>query len=397
MRLCMISLDAVAQPDADRLLSLPALSALAENGVFCDNVKTVYPTLTYPIHTSLITGCYPRTHGIGHNQPFQPDVAPEMRKWFWSLGDIQVKTLYQAAKEKKLDVASVLWPVSGMNRYVHRNFPEVLPLPGENAALKMLRYGSPEWILHMEALYGRTRKSIRQPHLDDYAALLCERLYASYRPPDALFVHLVDCDAMRHQYGVDSEEAHVAMERLDTRVGRIIDAVRKAHLLEETLFCVVSDHGQQDAPNGILLDRELRAACGARAQSLGMGAYIFGDNLKAARDALEAHQAEWGIHTIYDEETLKALHAPENVHLAVEALPGSCFIDRQEATFGEHGFGLDCPQARTLLWLSGPGIHIGRRMAEANLIDIAPTIAKALGLSLPDAEGKILNETFIQQ
>ena len=397
MRLCMISLDAVAQPDADRLLGLPALSALAENGVFCDNVKTVYPTLTYPIHTSLITGCYPRTHGIGHNQPFQPDVAPEMRKWFWSVGDIKAKTLYQAAKEKKLDVASVLWPVSGMNRYVRRNFPEVLPLPGENAALKMIRYGSPEWILRMEALYGRTRKSIRQPDLDDYAALLCERLYASYRPPDVLTVHLVDCDAMRHQYGTDSEEAHVAMERLDARVGRIIDAVRKAHLLEETLFCVVSDHGQQDAPNGILLDRELRAVCGARAQSLGMGAYIFGDDLKAARDALEAHQAEWGIQTIYDEEMLEALHAPENVHLAVDALPGHCFIDRQEATFGEHGFGLDCPQARTLLWLSGPGIHIGRRIEEANLIDIAPTLAKALGLSLPDAEGKILEEAFIQR
>ena len=83
--------------------------------------------------------------------------------------------------------------------------------------------------------------------------------------------------------------------------------------------------------------------------------------------------------------------------MAVEALPGHCFIDKQEATFGEHGFGLDCPQARTLLWLSGPGIHIGRRIEEANLIDIAPTLAKALGLSLPDAEGKILNEAFIQR
>ena len=167
--------------------------------------------------------------------------------------------------------------------------------------------------------------------------------------------------------------------------------------MEETLFCVVSDHGQQDAPNGILLDRELRAVCGARAQSLGMGAYIFGDDLKTARDALEAHQAEWGIQTIYDEEMLEALHAPENVHLAVDALPGHCFIERQEATFGEHGFGLDCPQARTLLWLSGPGIHIGRRIEEANLIDIAPTLAKALGLDLPDAEGKPLNEAFIQR
>ncbi|MBR0407518.1 MAG: alkaline phosphatase family protein [Clostridia bacterium] len=395
MRLCMISLDAVARPDAGRLLGLPALSALAENGAFCDNVKTVYPTLTYPIHTSLITGCYPRTHGIGHNQPFQPDTPPEMRKWFWSVKDMKVKTLYQAAKEKGLDAASILWPVSGKNRFVRRNFPEVLPLPGENAALKMIRYGSPEWILRMEARYGKTRKSIKQPDLDDYATLLCEKLYASRRPPDVLTVHLVDCDAMRHKYGVESEEAHAAMERLDRRVGRIVEAVKKAGLYEDMLFCIVSDHGQQDAPNGILLDRELQAACGARAQSLGMGAYIFGDDLIAARNALEKNIQAWGIKTIFGEEELKALHAPAHVRLAVDALPGCCFIDRKEATFGEHGFGLDCPQARTLLWLSGPGIRAGHRIPEANLIDIAPTLAWALNLSLPDAEGIILQDLFI--
>lgn len=396
MRLCMISLDAVAQPDAGRLLSLPALSALAENGVFCDNVKTVYPTLTYPIHTSLITGCYPRTHGIGHNQPFQPGTPPNMRAWYWSVRDIRVKTLFQAAKEKRMDAASVLWPVSGMNRFVRRNFPEVLPLPGENAALKMIRYGSAAWILRMEALHGKTRKSIRQPDLDDYAALLCEKLYLSRRPPDLLAVHLVDCDAMRHRYGTDSSEARAAMERLDGRVKRIIDAAGRANLLEETLFCVVSDHGQQDAPKGIPLDRELQAACGARAQSLGMGAYVFTDDIKTARNALEAHRAEWGIKQIFGAEELKALRAPEHVKLAVDALQGFCYIDRQEETFGEHGFGLDCPQARTLLWLSGPGFRIGRRIREADLVDIAPTLAKALGLSLPDAEGKPLEEAFLR-
>ena len=396
MRLCMISLDAVARPDAGRLLSLPAFSALAGNGVFCDNVKTIYPTLTYPIHTSLITGCYPSAHGIGHNQPFQPDTPPNMRAWYWSVKDIKRKTLYQAAKEKGMDVASVLWPVSGMNRFTRRNFPEVLPLPGESAALKMIRYSTPAWILHMEALYGKNRKSIRQPDLDDYAALLCERLYASRRPPDVLTVHLVDCDAMRHRYGVDSAEAYAAMERLDGRVKRIVDAVRKANLLDDTLFCVVSDHGQREAPNGILLDKELQGACGARAQSLGMGAYIFGDDLDAARKAIEEHRAEWGVARILGKEELEALKAPENVKLAVDAVPGTCFIDHPEQTFGEHGFGLDCPQARTLLWLSGPGIRIGRRAEAANLVDIAPTLAKALGLSLPDAEGKALNEVFIR-
>lgn len=393
MRLCMISLDAVAKPDADRLLSLPALSALAEQGAFCDNVKTVYPTLTYPIHTSLLTGCYPASHGIGHNQPFQPDTAPEMRAWYWRIGDIQRKTLHQAAKERGLDVASILWPVTGKNPYARRNFPEVLPLPGESAVIKMLQYASPAWVLHMEARYGKTRKSIHQPDLDDYAALLCERLYA-VRPPHLLTVHLVDCDAMRHNFGVDSPEARAAMERLDRRVGRIVAAVEKAGLRDETLFCVVSDHGQQDAPQGVLLDAALRAACGARAQSLGMGAYIFGPDLEAARQALEENREKWGVGRIFGDAELRALRAPENVRLAVDALPGHCFIDEAGETFGEHGFSLDCPQARTLLWLKGPGIRRGFRLPGAELVDIAPTLARALGLSLPQAEGKALEDVF---
>lgn len=394
MRLCMISLDAVAQPDADRLLSLPALSALAENGAFCQNVKTVYPTLTYPIHTSLLTGCYPDAHGIGHNQPFQPDTAPNMRAWYWSAQDIRVKTLHQAAQEKGLDVASILWPVSGKNRAVRRNFPEVLPLPGESAVKKMLQYASPLWILRMELLYGKTRKSILQPDLDDYAALLCEKLYASSRPPQVLTVHLVDCDSMRHRYGVESPEAHAAMERLDRRVGRILNAVKRRGLWEDTLFCVVSDHGQQDAPHGVLLDREIKAACGARAQSLGMGAYIFGPDLALALRALQEHREEWGIAHIYNQDELRALHAPEQVRLAVDALPGHCFLDKPEETHGEHGFGLDCPQARTLLWLSGPGIRRGERIERARLVDIAPTLAHALGLSLSQAQGRVLLEAF---
>lgn len=394
MRLCMISLDAVAQPDADRLLSLPALSALAENGAFCQNVKTVYPTLTYPIHASLLTGCYPDAHGIGHNQPFQPDTAPNMRAWYWSAQDIRVKTLHQAAQEKGLDVASILWPVSGKNRAVRRNFPEVLPLPGESAVKKMLQYASPLWILRMELLYGKTRKSILQPDLDDYAALLCEKLYASSHPPQVLTVHLVDCDSMRHRYGVESPEAHAAMERLDRRVGRILNAVKRRGLWEDTLFCVVSDHGQQDAPHGVLLDREIKAACGARAQSLGMGAYIFGPDLALALRALQEHREEWGIAHIYNQDELRALHAPEQVRLAVDALPGHCFLDKPEETHGEHGFGLDCPQARTLLWLSGPGIRRGERIERARLVDIAPTLAHALGLSLSQAQGRVLSEAF---
>ena len=396
MHLILISLDASSYPDADRLFSLPALRALREKGTLCTHVQTVYPTITYPIHASLLTGCFPDRHGIRHNQPLQADIDPKMRKWYWDIRDIRCKTLHQAACEAGANVASVLWPVTGKNPYVRRNFPEVLPLPGENAALKMIRYASPLWLLKMEALHGKKRKSIRQPHLDDYAALLCEKLYASRRPPDVLTVHLVDLDAMRHWHGVESDAAHAAMERLDGRVGRIIAAVEKAGLLSDTLFCIVSDHGQKDAPQGILLDQMLKNACGARAQTLGMGAYIFGDDLKRAQAIMEENREAWGIDTILDDAALRRLNAPEDVKLAVHARDGFCFIDREEETLGEHGFSLDCPQARTLLLLSGPGIDPGM-MESARLVDIAPTLAHLIGVSLPQAQGTLIQDPHIHK
>lgn len=394
-RLCMISLDAASALDGERLFALPSLGGLKAEGVFCDGVETVYPTITYPIHTSLLTGCYPQRHGIPHNQPFQPDTPPEMRKWYWEAGQVKARTLHRLAWENGLDVASVLWPVSGKNPYTRRNLPEVLPLPGEVPALKMLSYGTPFWVLQTEICHGRKRESIRQPHLDRYAAVLCRQLYLSRRPPDVLTVHLVDLDSMRHLYGTDSPEALAAMQRLDENVGAIVQAVKDAGLYEETVFCIVSDHGHRDAPRGILLDAMLKKHTGCRAQTLGMGAFIFGDDLAGARRYLEENGEKLCIAHVYNEEEIRAMHGPENVHLAVDAMDGCCFVDAPAETKGEHGFALHYPQAKTLWLMAGPGIRKGEVLESARLVDIAPTAAWALGLSLEGAQGEVKEEMFV--
>ena len=83
----LLSVDAVAKPDAEVFLKLPAFRYLAERGTFTDNINTVYPTITYPIHCSAITGKYPEHHDVGHNEPWQPDVPDKMRKWYWVMPD----------------------------------------------------------------------------------------------------------------------------------------------------------------------------------------------------------------------------------------------------------------------------------------------------------------------
>ncbi len=421
MRLVLISLDACFQQDAETFLALPNMARLTQSGVFCDNVQTVYPTLTYPIHTSIITGCYPDTHGIGHNEIYAPNDVPGLRPWHWDEKDIQVPTLFSAAYKAGREVATLLWPVTGHARGIKYNFPEVLALPWENQVLKVLKYGSALWLLKNELKFGKQRVSTQQPYLDRYATLLGEQLiYRQYAPkspefesrqvrpshkrmgqnmPDVLALHLVDCDAMRHQYGVHSPEAEASLVRLDQLVGRILQALDYRDALKDTIVAVVSDHGQDDVTDSVDLNALFeKNSVPCRAHSLGFGAYIDCDRAEVARlyQYLSDHKEEYSLSHVHSREELRELRAPKEVLLAVEAMPGVEILESADMQphRANHGFGLHHPGARTLLWLSGPMFKQNARLEKAHVVDIAPTLAEAAGLYFPPCEGRVLKETF---
>jgi predicted AlkP superfamily pyrophosphatase or phosphodiesterase len=417
VRLLLITLDAAFQPDATTLLRLPHLGALADQGVFCDNVRTIYPSITYPAHTSLLTGCYPDRHGIGHNEKFNPRLPAPRRPWYWDAAEIQVDTLHQAARRAGREVASLLWPVSGHNRDIRYNLPEVHALPGENQVLKILTYGSIGWLLKSELKYGRTRESYRQPHLDAFTTLLAEQLilkqYAPNRTdgragmqqnprdhmPDVITLHLVDLDATRHQHGVSDEQVQLALVRLDQCVGRLLRALDTVDARSSTIVAVASDHGQVDVTGVLALDDWLQEQnLPARAQTLGLGAYIrcTREAVPEVYEALKNNQAMLHLKHVYTRPELRAMHAPQDVLLAVEAQEGVEIIDHaeDEPHRATHGFGPDHPAGACLLWLSGPPFLQGARLRGANLVDVAPTLAHALHLELPQAQGRVLREAF---
>ncbi len=416
MRLLMISLDAAFESDAKTLLSMPNLGALADSGVFCEHVQTIYPSLTYPIHTSIITGCYPDKHGVPHNEKYAPDIPAVKRAWHWDVQDIQVPTLHQAATRAGREVASILWPVSGHNSAIRYNFPEVHALPGENQTSKILRYGSFWWLLENELKYGKQRISTKQPHLDSFATLIAQKMIdKQYNPekskidpgprrrsrhmPDLLSIHLVDLDATRHQFGTHSEEAQAALFRLDHNVGILLKALKSAGVMEDTIIAVMSDHGQADIAREFALDTWLVTnGVPARAQTLGLGAYIHcerGDYYRVM-EILQENQAQLYIKTIYTRQQLRAMHAPKGIVLAVEPEEGIEYVDdfKEEPHRANHGFGPEHPAAQCLLWLSGPPFLQGARLHAAHVVDIAPTLAYALRLEMPDVQGRVLYEAF---
>ena len=76
--------------DADKLgLRIPNLRRLMKEGAWADGVVGEVPTITWPEHTTMLTGVPPAVHGIERNQ-----------MWDYSL--VKVKTLWDALGEAKL-------------------------------------------------------------------------------------------------------------------------------------------------------------------------------------------------------------------------------------------------------------------------------------------------------
>lgn len=96
----MISIDGL-RPEfyKDHSWPAPNIQALARNGVYADGVRGVFPTVTYPSHTTILTGALPAKHGIYYNTPFEPE--GQTGNWYWEESLIKVATLWDACKQKR--------------------------------------------------------------------------------------------------------------------------------------------------------------------------------------------------------------------------------------------------------------------------------------------------------
>ena len=92
----VISIDALISDDIPLLEALPNLGPIVKGAAQVRDIECIYPTLTYPCHVSIMTGCYPDKHGIVHNERLQVNVPKP--QWNWWYKDIRVKTMLDYAK-----------------------------------------------------------------------------------------------------------------------------------------------------------------------------------------------------------------------------------------------------------------------------------------------------------
>jgi len=420
--LIVISYDAFSEDNWEMASRLPNLAKLMKSGAHTNQLKSVYPTLTYVVHTTIATGVYPAKHGIHHNNPLQPFVKEEEQNWFWFRDAVKVPTIYDAAREHNLSTAGILWPVSGKSS-IQYNIPEIRAIKKENQALKVLRSGSPLYCIRMELKFGRVRHGIEQPYLDDFTAK-CAVDTIKRKKPNLLMMHMIDLDDAKHAYGTDSEEVRQVILRMDNRLGDIMQAVDEAGIKDDTVILVLGDHGQFNVryklhlnnllqEKGLIFEENGKLSWRAYFQCGGGAAYLHiqpGDDeaeqiaLAAIGDYMKSDSS--GIESVYAREDLDRLHVGPSTRVMLEAKRGYCFdeslgeltiadLAEQGVKYATHGYSPENSGYRCNFVVSGAKVKKDYPIGPIEMVDIAPTMARILGIEFNPCDGRVLEEIFI--
>jgi len=397
-------------------LRAPTLSMMRQSGAHAEGMEGVYPTVTYPQHTTMVTGLRPAAHGIVQNRIFEAPSEPQTRYWYWYANALKGETLWMAAKKAGLTTAAVGWPVT-VGAEIDYNVPEIYE-PGESPATwKWTAKHSTPGLLE-KALGPDLKKA---SSVDERLTSVSEFIINTYRP-NLLLLHLIELDGAHHRDGPRAKHGIETAEREDSYIRRIVEATRQAGIFEKTTFFVVSDHGfasidKRFSPN-VALAKEglitLDAAGKATAWKAaawpagGSCAIVLKDmNDKETEVKVISLFTKWAkqerspIKQIVTRAELRKLKAVPQAALMLEAAPGYSFDDTLtgaeardsgETYKGTHGYLPTNPEMRASLIIYGAGARSGAKLPLARMIDLAPSIAALLKLKLPQPEGKPLKE-----
>jgi predicted AlkP superfamily pyrophosphatase or phosphodiesterase len=392
-------------------LKVPHLRAFMTDGAYATGVRGVLPTLTYPSHTTLITGASPAHHGIFDNTTFDP-FARNDRGWYWYAEDIKVPTLWDAAAAAHLKSASVYWPVSvGAN--ITYNLPQIWRT-GTDDDLKLQRaLTTPGLEQELSAELGRYPGGMEETVAEDetrarFAIRLLEKKH-----PALLTVYLSGLDTEEHESGPFSQKSNEVLERLDTVVGDLRAASEKAAPGRATV-CVVSDHGFAAIQHDVNLYGAFREAglftlspAGKISDwkampwpAGGSAAIMLADpkdeavkaKVKELLDTLARDPAN-GIERIVPAEEIQRDGGFPGAAFVVALQVGyemayalSPPLITKPSNLGMHGYMPERPEMRSTFLIVGPGIAKGRSLGEIDMRQIAPTVAVPLRLHLAGSE-----------
>ena len=414
--------DYVLQADAHGL-KIPHLRRILQEGAHVQAVRGVLPTVTYPSHTTIITGVWPARHGIYSNIVFDP-LGLNWEGWYWYSEDIAVPTLWEAAAKAGLTVGNVSWPVSVGAKGIRYNVPEYWRAQKTADDLKLLRaVSTPGLVAEIARDAGPYIVDLDDALPGDRARTRYAVWILRHGKPQFMTVHLAALDHLQHSTGPFSPESNNTLEQIDEMLGQLEDAAHSA--FPNYAVCVVSDHGFARTERSLNL---MKAFAGEGLVTLGAGPGFRGaplvtdwkafpkvDGGSAAillkdpqNEAIRAQTEQLlhrlaadpanGIAHILDRKSIAAMGGnPQaafwvdmQTNFSVVSSTGPLLVEHQGGT---HGYAPIHPELLASFFMAGPDVAHGLAIGETDMRSIAPTLAAYLGFPFPSADLRPLSLT----
>jgi predicted AlkP superfamily pyrophosphatase or phosphodiesterase len=194
-------------PDGIIQAPTPNIDSLVAHGSWTYEAKAQMPTVSSPNWASIIDGVPPQVHGIRSNS--------------WQRHQIR-DSVYCHGKKGHI-------------------FPTIFRVLRESDKHAQICCMMEWWSFRRLVEPGVC--SLRQRTLLESTTDSRVPVVLSVRKPKFLFIDFNNVDETGHKYGHGTQQYYDAVARVDQSIGKIIKAVKKAGMLESTVFVIIADHG----------------------------------------------------------------------------------------------------------------------------------------------------------
>jgi predicted AlkP superfamily pyrophosphatase or phosphodiesterase len=383
-----------------------------------------FPTVTWPNHTTLVTGVPPAKHGVLGNGLFDRKTGDRLPLLPDPLFDkdeiVKAPTIYDAAYKAGLNTAGIIWPATRNAKTLRWTVPDMF---GDDSWQK---YGTRSWLAELRAEgvpvdnYGEwVKQSSGGVQRDWLYTRMADNLLQKH-DPNLLLIHLVEVDHVQHRAGPRSPDAYWSVSYADDRIRDLVESIERSPWKGKTTLIVCSDHGffpitKEIRPNVLLRRLDLLQTEGGKvtekiayclSEGGGAGVYILDDQRReeiAKQLARELAKVE-GIERVFQSDEFDEIGQPTldqnpyaaDLWLAAKkgySFGGSASGDKMvvsRAPAGTHGFDPRHPDIQGTFVAWGAGIKPGAKLGTISNLSVAPTIARLLGIELPTADGQPL-------
>ncbi|MBO9198705.1 MULTISPECIES: alkaline phosphatase family protein [Niastella] len=398
------------------------LRHMMDEGVAAKGVNPVFPSVTYPDHTTIITGVTPAKHGIYFNAPFRP--RGEAGQSYVYYDSIRTETLFDAMKKAGRTTADIIWPVT-VHAPIDYNVPDISQPGSKDRRGITADNVSPAglWKTLQDSAVGQL-EALDWNMFDDELGMdenigrMGAYLIKKHRP-GLTAIHFAAADHYQHEYGRDGYGVRAAVAGIDRGIKTLLEAIRRAGIKDSTAIIVTGDHGFENVyrnfqPNVLLKQHGILSDVRNdqwRAQFYQQGGCTFlvlkdpndQQTLSAVQSLLKGlPDSIMQYFKVIDKRTLEKKGAFPGAALALTGLKGTGFGSKQEGNLmdvlpvvkGIHGFFPDHKEIQTGFVAVGPGLKPGVVLPEMDLVDICPLIIRLTGISFKPMDGKLYPEMF---